>query len=146
MVSCTCELLCARKTGRSRSNDRYGLAAVVLWHYGSYEPLLECLLNDGFLDEFDRDRIVADAEYTRCFTRSGTEPSRELREVVRSMEPIDSFLEIVAEDEIVPLRNEVAEGTAVVTEWNPAVHAACDLLVDDCVVEWLVDLLPVENS
>jgi hypothetical protein len=45
------------------------------------------------------------------------------------MQAIDRILPAVAVDEVVPVRDQVAERAALVTERNAAVHAARGLLV-----------------
>src|SRR5439155_1720717 len=51
-------------------------------------------------------------------------PARELGEVVRPVELRDRLGEVVAVDEVVPVRDQVAEGAAAVTERHAALHAA----------------------
>ena len=62
------------------------------------------------------------------FARRGTQLARELREVVGRVQAIDRRAPAIAVDEIVPVGNQVAERTALMTERNAAVHAARALL------------------
>ena len=81
------------------------------------------------LDLFDRHRIAfADLQHACSLTRRRTESTGELRKVVRRVQLHDRVLETVVIDEVVPVRNQIPEGTAVVTERHAAVHATATLL------------------
>ena len=51
-----------------------------------------------------------------------------------------------APDEVVPLRNEVAQRAALVAERDAAVHAAAGLALQDALFLGLVDLFPVHDA
>src|SRR5438552_3155252 len=72
---------------------------------------LERALDDRHLDRLDRHRIVVDPEHARAFARSGAEPARPLREIVRRLQALDGLLPLIAVHEVVPVRDDVAERT-----------------------------------
>src|SRR5215467_11849619 len=78
--------------------------------------------------------------------RARAEAAGELREVVGGVKPVDRLAPPVAVDEIVPVGDQVAEGTALMTEGDAAVHAARPLLLELLALERQVDLLPVVNA
>jgi hypothetical protein len=81
-------------------------------------------VDDLDLDLLDGDGIVVDAQHTRGLTRRRAQPPGELREVVGGVQPFDGLAPVVAIDEVVPVRDEVAERATVVAERDAAVHAA----------------------
>ena len=91
---------------------------------GANPALLERPLDDRQLDVLDRHRIVVDAEDARAFARRRAQPAGEVREVVGRVQAIARRLPAVPVDEIVPVRNLVAERAALVAERDAAVHAA----------------------
>ena len=59
---------------------------------------------------------------------AGTEAAGELGEVVRAVQLLDRLVPAVAVDEVVPVRDQVAERAAAVAEGHAALHAARALL------------------
>src|SRR6185436_7314433 len=102
------------------------------------------------LDVLDRDRFLVDAEHAGRLTRRRAEPAGELREVVGRVQPLDRAGPVVAPDQVVPLRDQVAQRAAVVAERDAAVHAATGLLGDDRQQRLAgptgVDLFPVMDA
>ena len=70
----------------------------------------------------------------------------ELREVVRGVQPLAGAGVVTARDELVPLRDQVAQRAPAVAERDTAVHAARRLLADDLVLGAQVDRLPVAHA
>ncbi len=126
-VAAAVELVGDREAGRPGSDHRDRLAGPPGRGAGHDPTLVERALGDRQLDLLDRDRIVVDREHARRFARSGTDPAGELREVVGGVELIDRLAPLAAIDEIVPVRDQVAERAALVAERDPAVHAASAL-------------------
>ena len=87
---------------------------------------VEGVVDDRVLDVLDGDGRLVDAQNARALARRRTHAARELGEVVRLQQHDESLAPVLAVHEVVPLGNDVAEGTAVVrlTKWNAAVHAA----------------------
>ena len=119
------ELLRAGETRRARPDDRDGAAAQLRRRPGHDPALVPGPIDDRELDLLDRDGVaLADLEHASRLAGRRAEPARELREVVRAVELIDRLAPAVAVDEVVPVRNQVAERAAVVAERDTALHAA----------------------
>ena len=129
----TAQLLRSRHTRRAASADRYALTALAarrLWQHPSF---LEGAVDDRVLDLFDRDGIAfTDLEHARRLARCRTQPPGELGEVVRRVQLRDRLAPAIAIDEVVPVRDQVAQRAAVVAEGHAAVHAAGALRAQLC--------------
>ena len=93
--------------------------------------LIPGLVDDRDLDVLDRHGVAIDPHHTGGLARRRTEPTGELGKVVGRVQPFQRFVPIAAPDQVVPLRNEVAQRTSRVAERNAAVHATARLLGDD---------------
>ena len=140
------QLLGRRQTGRTGADDRNGLARQSLRRLGRDLAGVEGLLDGRDLDLLDRHRGLVDAQHAGRLARSRAEPTGELREVVRGMELLDGLAPVTLPREVVPLGNEVAKGTTVVTERDPAVHAPTGLALELPELLLLVDLFPVHET
>ena len=139
------QLLGGGEAGRAGADDGNGLAGEPFRWTGLDLPCLEGPLDDGDLDLLDGHRLLVDAEDARGLARRRAEPPGELGEVVRRVEALDRLVPAALPGQVVPLRDEVAEGTAVVAERDTAVHAPARLaleLVDGLDV---IDLGPVHE-
>src|SRR5262249_30053297 len=145
-VSRPVELLGDREAGRARADDRDFLPRARAGRLGPDPALLERVIDDRDLDGLDGDRIVVDAEHAGALARRRTEPSGELREVVGRVQPLDGVTPAILVDEIVPVGDQVAERTALMTERDAAVHAPGALLSQIVLGEGNVDLLPVAKA
>ncbi len=110
---------------------------------GSDPALFEGTLDDRQLDLFDRDRVGVDVEHASGLARRRAEFAGELGKIVRRMQPFGGLLPVVAVDEVVPLRDQVAERAAGLAEGNPAIHAARRLALDQLGRRREIDLVPV---
>src|SRR5262249_34846863 len=94
----------------------------------------------------DRDRVVVDVEDAGALARGRAETARPLRKVVRRMQALDRLVPLVAVHEIVPVRDDVAERAALVTERDAAVHAARGLFLELRLRVGEIDLRPVAQT
>ena len=62
------------------------------------------------------------------------------------MQPFDRIVPLVAVHEVVPIGNEIPEGTTVVAERDAAIHAPPGLVIQCFCIERLVDLVPVSKT
>src|SRR5690606_30373785 len=120
------ELVGRREARRPRADDRNPLTGAFLRTARLHPALGPASLDDRVLDVLDRDRRVGDAEHACAFARRGARAPGELREVVRPMQAIERFAPAAVVDEIVPLRDQVVDRTAVrrLAERHAAIHAA----------------------
>src|SRR5690606_674571 len=79
----------------------------------------------------------------RRLARRRTQPPGPFREIVGRMQPVDGRFPAIAVDEVVPVRNQVAERTALMAEGNAAVHAARALFARRRFGRGEIDLAPV---
>ena len=108
--------------------------------------VVEGLVDDGHLDLLDGHGGLVDAQHAGRLAGGRAQPAGELGEVVGGVQPLNRFLALVPPDEVVPLRNEVAQRAALVAERDAAVHAAAGLALQDTLFLGLVDLLPVHDA
>jgi hypothetical protein len=87
--------------------------------------------------------LRSDRHHAGRLARGGTEPSGELGKVVGCVQPFECDAPLVVIDEVVPLRNQVAQRTGVVTERDAAVHASAGLFAGRVLALRFVDLVPV---
>jgi uncharacterized membrane protein len=91
-------------------------------------PLGPGAVNNGALDDFNRDGGQVDAEHAGGFARSGADAASELGKVIGGVETMNGGLPASIVCHIIPVGNEVVDRTAGVAEGNAAVHAARALL------------------
>src|SRR5262249_45591144 len=105
--------------------------------------VIEGVVDDVLLDVLDRDRVVVDVEDARLLARRRTDAAGELGEVVRRVEALDRLLPAAPIDEVVPVRDDVPERAALVTEGDAAIHAAGALRAELLLGELQLELAPV---
>src|ERR1700761_1930373 len=81
-------------------------------------------LGDRQLDLLNGDRFVVDRQHACRLARRRADEPGELREVVGGVQLLDRVAPLVAVDEGVPVRDEVAQRAALMAERDAAVHAA----------------------
>ncbi len=141
------QLLCGGQTGRAGTDHGDLLAGEAGRVDRGHPALVEGVLDELDLDLLDRHRILVDAEDTGRLARRRAQPPGELREVVGRVQPVDTLTPLALVNQVVPLRDEVAQRTAVVTERNTAVHTPAGLGLQGLVRETrLVDLFPVQQA
>ncbi len=113
------DLLVSAEGGRFRRNPALGPAA-----HG-----------DGLFDALNGDGVLIDAQHAGGLAGRGAELAGELRKVIGGVEFGQRLLPAVPVDEVVPVRDDVAERAALMTEWDAAVHAARRLLLQFLVGE-----------
>ena len=103
----------------------------------------EGMLDDADFDLLDGDRFIVDSQHTGLFAGRRTDPAGKLGEVVGLVQYLDGFLPAVSIDQVVPVRNDVAQRTTGVAEGNAAIHAAGPLTLHQGVGRIPVHLKPV---
>ena len=146
------ELVGAGETGGTGSDHGDFLAGAGFGNAGRDPAFFPALVDDGAFVVLDRHGGFDHAENTGSLTRRGADPAGELGEVVRLVETIERLAPAAAEDEIVPLGNEVVDGTAArhagddvsgVAERRAAIHATRALGTTFLVVAVDLEFLPV---
>ena len=137
------QLLGRGQARRPGADDGHRLAGDQVRRVGPHPALVEGVVDDLDLDLLDGHRVLVDAQDTGGLAGRRAQPAGELREVVGGVQPLDGVPPAVPVDQVVPLRDQVAQRTAVVAERDSAVHAARGLFPQRLVIEVLVDLVPV---
>ena len=140
------KLLCCSKTRRPGANDSDVLAGVESRHNRLHPTLIETAFNDGQLDVLNGHRIVVDAEHTTALTRCRTQAARPLGKVVGGVQALESLVPAVLTNQVIPLRNDVAQRAGRVTERHATVHTTGRLLLHLPVASLLIDLFPVHQT
>jgi hypothetical protein len=140
------ELLRGGEARGARSHDGHALAREGAGRLRSDPALLESAVDDGELDGLDGHRIVVDPEHAGALAGRRAQGAGELGEVVGGVQAIDGLAPSVPVDEVVPVRDQVAERTAPVAEGDPAVHAAGALLLETVGGPGQHDLAPVPDA
>src|SRR5450759_1548540 len=103
-------------------------------------------LHDIFLDLLDRDRRLIDAQHTRRFAWRWTNPAGEFREIVGRVQLPHRFFPTPVIDEIVPIGNQVVDGTSCLAKGHATVHAAGTLGAKLCFGKIEIDLEPIVDA
>ena len=146
VVAGAAELLGGGEAGGPGADDGDAALGALLRRFGVDPALAPGALDDADLDLLDGDGVIVDAEDAGGLAGGGAEPAGELGEVVRGVEAVDGVAPVAAVHEVVPVGNDVAEGTALVAEGHTAVHAAGGLLVELLGRHLLVVLEPVGDA
>ena len=141
-VAVAVELGRDRQPGRSGADHADGVPAARGGRVGHDPALVEAARDDRQLDLLDRHRVVVDVEHAgRLAGRRADQPG-ELGEVVRRVQVGERLLPAVVVDEVVPVRDLVAERAALLAEGHAAVHAAPALLAQHAILRQR-EVLPV---
>ena len=120
-----------------------------------HPALLEAAVDDRAFDRLDRHRRLDDSEHARALARGGADAAGEFGEVVRLVQAIEGLAPAIAIDEVVPLGDQVVDGTAGrhvghqvagVAKRNAAIHAARTLFAQLAGAQVLVELVPIEHA
>src|SRR5262249_44286121 len=145
-VTVAIELVSRGKTGRARPDDGDALSAADCRRVRRDPRFGERTLDDGEFHLFDGDRLIVNAEHAGGFAGGPTHASCEFGKTVGRVQPIDRGAPLAAIDEVVPVRNAIAQRTSLMTERNAAVHAARGLLANLWLGQREVDLVPVVDA
>jgi hypothetical protein len=140
------ELCRGREPGGPGADDGDLLARARDGRLGADVALGEGGVDDRLLDQLDRHRLGVDAQDAGFLARRGADAAGELGEVVGLEQHVQGVAPPVLVDQVVPLRDDVAERAAVVAEGDAAVHAARALVAEQVFRAGLVDLVPVQQA
>src|SRR5258706_9596186 len=118
------KLLARGHSCRPRTNDRHFFPGADFGRLGPDPAFEKPAFHDIFLDLLDRDRRLVDPQHARRFARCWTNPPGELRKVVSRVQLANRLFPTPVIHKIVPIRNQVVDGTSCLAKRNAAVHAA----------------------
>ncbi len=107
---------------------------------------VERVVGDLHLDLLDGHRVVGDAQHAGGLARRRAQPAGELREVVGGVQRLRGGLPGAGADQVVPVRDPVAQRAALVAERDAAVHAPGGLVADEVLAGRRVHLPPVADA
>ena len=122
------------------------LAGLVLGDVWLDPALLPALVDDGALDRLDGNRVVVEVQRAGRLAGGRADTARELGKVVGRVQHLQGILPVALVHQVVPVRNDVVDRAALVTEGNAAIHAACALLSELAVVQWNDELVVVLHT
>ena len=123
------QLLRARQSRRAGAHDGNPLARASRRGLRGNPALVPSTVDDLAFDRLDRHRIVLDVQSTRRLAGGGADAAGEFREIVGGLQVIQRLAPLVAINQGVEIRDLVVHRAALVTERNPAIHAARGLLL-----------------
>src|SRR5580658_5334498 len=127
-VSGAAQLLRGGQAGRPAAHDGDALSGVLLGRLGADPALVPGAVDDGALNQLDRNGRSVDAEHARGLAGSGADAAGELGEVVGGVQTLAGALPAALVNEVDPVGDEVVNGAAGVAEGDAAIHAASALL------------------
>src|SRR5262245_28636994 len=104
------------------------------------------MVDDAELDLFNRHGMIVDTEDASGFARRRANPSREFRKVVGLVQKLDGLSPSISINQIIPIRDNVSQGTSRVAEGDATVHATSPLRLHQLVAWIMVDLKPVLHA
>ena len=114
--------------------------------HGTHPPLLETPADDLPLDLLDRHRLLVDAQDAGLLAGCRTDQPGELGEVVGRVQTGERVLPLVAEHQVIEVRDDVSERASLIAERDPAIHAARGLLARLVGREILLHTAPVVQT
>ena len=102
--------------------------------------------DNGHFDIFNGDGRLIDAEHAGVFARGRAHAAGEFGKIVGLVQAFDGLFPVVAIDQIIPVRDDVADRTTALAERNPAVHASRPLGLDFFLGHGLDKFFPVLDT
>ena len=130
IVSGTRKLLRSSHARRSGPHDGDTPSRARRRRLGEKRGMPESIIGDGPLDRLDGHRFVANVQHARRLARRRADATGHFGKIVRREKATRRLVELSLVHEVVPLGNEIAEWTALMTEGNAAVHASRCLLAE----------------
>ena len=140
------KLLRSGEARRTRADDRNGLARKTSGRLGGDPALIPSSINDGNLDLLDGDRIRVDSQNAGGLARCRTQSTRKFREIICRVQALNGVLPVTFPDKRVPLGDQIAQWTSVMTKGDTAIHASARLRLQLLVRKFFIDLAPVLKS
>ncbi len=125
------ELLRAGQPGRSGADHRHRPVRLPFRRQRAHPALVPGVLGDGRFHVLDGHRVGVDGQHAAALAGRGAGQAGELGEVVGRVQPLAGRRPVLPLDQLVPLRDEIAQRAGVVAEGDAAVHAASGLRAHD---------------
>ena len=143
------QLLSAGQAGGATADNRNPFATAICHWLRPNPTLFKAFVNNRNLMQLDRHRRRDNPQHTGCFTGGRADPTSEFGKIVGRMESLQGLFPLTTINQIVPLRNQIAERTAAHAEGYAAIHAArrlgFGLLVSRVIVMLIVMVQTIVN-
>src|SRR5215471_4692543 len=146
IVSGTTKLLGSGQSSGTGADDCNRFPAPIFRRSRTDPALEKSSLDDVLLILLNRDRWLSDTQHARSLTRSRTNASGKLREIVGGVQLTHGFFPIPTINVVVPIRNEIVDRTTGLTERHTAIHAARALFAELVFRKVLIDFEPVVHA
>src|SRR3984893_5287076 len=123
-MSSAIQLLRSCKPGRPRTYHGDSFARARFGKLGLDPSLFPGPVDNRFFDQLNRDWRLIDAQYASRFAGGGTNAAGKLREIIGGGQYAERFFPVIAINEVIPVRNDIGDGTPGVAKRNAAIHAA----------------------
>src|ERR1700732_2854076 len=128
---------------RPGADDRDPLAGMAGRRKRHDPALLPAAVDDRAFDRLDRHRVVVDVQRARRLARRRADAAGEFRKIVGRVQRHRRLAPLVAIDQIVPVRDQIVDRAALVTERDAAIHATRGLRAQYRLRKGFDELLPV---
>src|SRR5699024_5145475 len=140
------ELLCGGKASGSGADDRHAHAGIQTWFNRCGPAFFKGAFHNGKFHVFNCHGVIVDAQYAGAFARGGAQAAGKFGEIVCRVQAVVGFAPAVLAYQVIPLGDDIAQGAALVTEGDSAVHAAGGLLFNLASGGLFVDLAVIHQA
>ena len=137
------QLLRGRHPRGTGAHHGHALAGLGLGRLRHHPALFPPLVDDRVLDRLDADGVGIDVQRAGRLARRGADAAGELGEVVGRVQRVERGLPVLAEHQVVEVRNDVVDRAAALAERDAAIHAARALHLGLVVAQAHDELAPV---
>ena len=145
-VSRAAQLLRGGQSSGTRANDGDFLSGAKLGWLGANPAFLKSAIHYVFFNLLDRDWGLIDPQNAGGLARGWTNSSSEFRKIIRCVQLADRFFPASVIHQIVPVGDQIVDGTSSLAERNAAVHAARTLRAKFFFGKIEIDLKPIIDA
>src|SRR4029077_13002765 len=142
----TAQLLRRGESCRTRTYNCHFLPRCRVRRLGPNPALAKSALHNTLLVLLDGHGRLIDSQHARRFARCRADAAGKFGKVVGRVQLANGFFPASAIDEVVPIRNQIVDGTSRLAEGHAAIHAACALASQLFFRKIEVDLEPVVDA
>src|SRR5699024_8726533 len=140
------ELLCSGKTSGARADDSHAHPGIQTWFNRCGPAFGKSAFHNGKFHVFNGYSVIVDAQYAGAFARGGAQAAGKFGEIIRGVQAVIGFAPAVMAHQGIPLRNDIAQGAALVAKRHAEVHASASLLFNLASGRLFVDLAVVHHA
>ena len=122
------------------------LSSLDFWQLGMNPAFVKSTLDNIFFNLLDRDRRLINTQHACGFTGRGANPAGEFWKVIGRVQLPHSLFPASVIDQVIPVRNQVVNGTSGLAERDAAVHAARALRAQFLFRKIKIDIEPIVDT